>query len=216
MPITVATTDNVSTLDNCCTKCGFLPLSLPDGTIYWQLCCYCTHVVETIISPQAVLTSSDVFTSWTQTRYKDGRPGTIQFNSDDGFLTMKLTLAINNGLYCCPTDVFTMAPPPTDIALYPYPTPYPSICRVAQTTPASRLQRSPKYRPTSKSRQLESELWLLQLGSPGVTMLNALPGNVTGIPATFDHHPFRFVDFKAQAGIQKEAAQCSAICTTKR
>jgi hypothetical protein len=203
MPITVATTGDDSTLDDCFTKRGFLPLSLPDGTIYWQLCFYCTHASEMIISPQAVLTSSNVFTSWTQTGYKDGHPGTIWFDSNNGFLTMKLTLAFDDGLYYCPTDVFTMAPPPTDIASYPYPTPNPSICRVAQTTPASTLRCSPKYRPTSKSRQLESELWLLRLGSPGVTMLNALSGNVTGIPAAFDHHPFRFVDFKAQAGIQK-------------
>ncbi len=125
-------------------------------------------------------------------------------------------LAFNDGLYYCPTDIFTVAPPPTVIASYPYPTPNPSISRVAQTTPASTLRRSPNCRPTLKSRQLESELCLLRLGSLGVTTLDTLPGNVTGIPATFDHHLFQFVDFNAQAGIQKEAAQRSAIRTTER
>jgi hypothetical protein len=34
MPITVAISGEVS-LDDCCTKRGYLPLTLPDGTIYW-------------------------------------------------------------------------------------------------------------------------------------------------------------------------------------
>ncbi len=37
VPITVATMGGDSTLVDCCTKRGFLPLSLSDGTIYWQL-----------------------------------------------------------------------------------------------------------------------------------------------------------------------------------
>jgi len=39
---------------------------------------------------------------------------------------------------------------------------------------------------------------------------------VTGLPATFDYHPFRFVDFKEQARIRKQAAQRSAIRTQER
>ena len=64
--------------------------------------------------------------------------------------------------------------------------------------------------PVSKSNQTESELWLLRLGSPGEYQLDILPGNVTGIPTVFEYHPFRFIDFKEQARIQKQAAHRSA------
>ena len=72
------------------------------------------------------------------------------------------------------------------------------------------------HRPTTKSKQLESELWLLRLGSPGVYQLDHLPGNATGLPTEFDYHPFRFIDFKEQAMIRKQAVQRSAIQTLER
>ncbi len=40
-----------------------------------------------------------------------------------------------------------------------------------------------------------------------------LPGNVTGIPSEFHYHPFRFIDFKQQARIWKQAAQRTAVRT---
>ncbi len=61
---------------------------------------------------------------------------------------------------------------------------------------------------------MESEVWLLCLGSPGVHQLDVLPGNVTGLPLVFEYHPFRFIDFKEQARISKQAAQRSAVRTT--
>jgi hypothetical protein len=83
--------------------------------------------------------------------------------------------------------------------------------RVANQPPPPILRRPPCMVPTTKARQLESEVWLLRLGSPGVSQLNALPQNVTGLSATFEYHPFRFVDFKEQARIRKQAAQQSAV-----
>jgi hypothetical protein len=203
MPITVATTGNDQNVTDCCTKRGFLPLSLPNGTVYWQPCFYCTSAVDTIISPQAILASSNIFTSWNQTGYKDGRPGTIRFTSFDGLQTMDLPLDFDDGLYYCPTDVFTIDTPPelSEPHTTTYPSQTPMVCCILHSPPIPTLRRPTKYQPTTKSKQLESELWLLCLGSPGVTMLDALPRNVTGIPAVFEHHPFRFVDFKAQAGI---------------
>ncbi len=50
----------------------------------------------------------------------------------------------------------------------------------------------------------------------GVSQLNLLPGNVLGIPAEFNHHPFKLIDFKAQAQGRKQAAQWLAVCTPKR
>jgi hypothetical protein len=72
MPITVATSGEGTSLNDCCTKCGYIPLTLEDGTIYWQLCFYCANINKTIISPQAILASNNVFASWCQTEYKDG------------------------------------------------------------------------------------------------------------------------------------------------
>ena len=69
--ITVALNGNGSSVDDCCTKRGFIPLALSDGTIHWQLCYYSANAIETIISPQAILHSSDLFASWTMTGYKD-------------------------------------------------------------------------------------------------------------------------------------------------
>ena len=201
MPISVAVAGDNITSDDCCTKRGYTPLTLHDGTLYWQLCYYCANVVETIISPQAVVASSDVFTSWTQTGFKDGRPGFIRFDSTDGFLTMSLRLDYMDGLYYCTSDTYTIDPTVHT---------RPRVHRVVHPKPHSHLRLPSRYRPTTKSKQLESELWLLRLGLPGVYQLDHLPGNATGLPTEFDYHPFRFIDFKEQATIRKQAVQRSA------
>jgi hypothetical protein len=83
--------------------------------------------------------------------------------------------------------------------------------------PVQTINRRPsRFAPTSKSKQVESEVWLLRLGSPGVHQLDVLPGNVTGIPSVFEYHPFRFIDFKEQARTRKQAAQRLALRTTER
>jgi hypothetical protein len=200
------------TEDYCCTKRGYTPLSCSDGSIYWQLCFSCANVVETIISPQAVLASSNVFYLWTQTGFKDGRPGTIHFDSADGLLTMHIALDYLDGLYYCQNNVYTVDPTSHTKTILDQPV-APTVLCVASSTPPNSLRRPLQYTPVSKSKQLESELWLLRLGSPGVSQLNVLPGNMTGLPAEFDYHPFCFIDFKAQAQIRKQAMQRSAVCT---
>jgi hypothetical protein len=42
-----------------------------------------------------------------------------------------------------------------------------------------------------------------------------LPGNVMGIPSEFHYHSFRFIDFKEQAWVRKQAAQWLAVRTTE-
>ena len=59
--ISVALEGVPSSANNKITKRGLLPITLSDGTTYYQPCFYCANMVETIISPAAVLTSSDVF-----------------------------------------------------------------------------------------------------------------------------------------------------------
>jgi hypothetical protein len=51
---------------------------------------------------------------------------------------------------------------------------------------------------------------MLCLGSPGEDQLDLLTGNVTGIPPGFHYHPFRFIDWKEEARVQKQAAGKSA------
>ena len=75
LPISVAINGEEPHIDDSCTGRGYLPLNLSDGSTHWQLSFYCKNAVEMIISPQAILASSDLFALWTQTRFKDGCPG---------------------------------------------------------------------------------------------------------------------------------------------
>ncbi len=59
--ISLALDGTSSSLDDKITKRGLLPLTLADGTIYYQKCFCCTNMVGTIISPAAILASSNVF-----------------------------------------------------------------------------------------------------------------------------------------------------------
>ena len=69
LPVTVTLNGHGTSVDDCCTKRGYIPLALSDGTIHWQRCYYSANAVETIISPQAILSSSNLFASWTMMGY---------------------------------------------------------------------------------------------------------------------------------------------------
>ncbi len=77
------------------------------------------------------------------------------------------------------------------------------ISCVVDRPPSPVLWHSSCFELTSKAQQLESKVWLLQLGSQGFCQLDVLPPKVTGLPAVFKYHPFCFVDFKEQAWICK-------------
>jgi hypothetical protein len=163
------------------------PLQLDNGSIYWQVCYFCTNAVETIISPQAIVDSSDVFLSWHQTGYRCGvsTPGCIRFDSHDGLLTMSMTLVLHDGLNYCPTDVYAVDTMPASCFS-------PAVRHVA--SPATlqvpgKSHSHERFIPASKAKQVESEVWLLPLGSPGVHQLDMLPGRVTGIPSIPLHRP---------------------------
>lgn len=121
---------------------------------------------------------------------------------------MTLPLEKRENLYYAPTDVYTVdcntvrhITPRVRRVITPFP---PSVCRPKQA-----------YVPVSKSNQTESELWMLRLGSPGERQLDLLPGNATGLPSIFEYHPFRYIDFKEQARVRKQAAQQSAERTSE-
>jgi hypothetical protein len=164
LPISVALQGEI-TKDDCCTARGKIPLQLDDGLIYWQDCYYSKNTVETIISPQAIVDSSDVFQSWHQTGYRNGdsTPGHIRFDSYGGLLSMTMTLVYHEGLHYCATDAYTIDHTPA--------TRYsPALNRIAINVgdgPAKGSTCS-HFVPTTKAKQVESEVWLLCLGSPGV------------------------------------------------
>ena len=208
LPISVATTSDSISLDDCCTKRGFIPLTLSDGSVYYQLCYYCKNATETIISPEAIVAASDILVHWTQEGHRGDAPGFIRFSSDSGLYSITLHLEKRDGLYYCPTDVFTVEKDPVHHHI-------PMIRRLAApTTPPAPPRRSKRYIPVTRDSMTDSEVWMLRLGSPGEQQLDLLPGNVTGIPNGFHYHPFRFIDWKEEARIQKQAAQRSAERTT--
>jgi hypothetical protein len=47
---------------------------------------------------------------------------------------------------------------------------------------------------------------MLRLGSPGEDQLDLLHGKVKGIPPGFQYHPFRFIDWKEEARVKRQAA----------
>jgi hypothetical protein len=213
LPILVALHGD-TTLDDCCTAWGLLPLQLDDGSIYWQICYYSRNAVETIISPQAIVNLSDVFQSWHQSGYRDGdgTPGSIRFDSHDGFMSMTMTLARKDGLYYCPTDMYTVHDAPAIWCS-------PMVHRIAMRVDSAMSNASPPHRVRSRfvftttAKQTESEVWLLRLGSPGVWQLDLLPGHVKGIPSDFRYHPFHHIDHKESASVKKQPAQPSVVRT---
>jgi hypothetical protein len=93
----------------------------------------------------------------------------------------------------------------------------PDLCsrpRVSQidipdTTPYS--TRLHCYRPVPSNQLIESEPWMLRLGSPGEKELDMLPGNISGVPPKFHYHLFCYIDWKEEAQIQKQTALRSSI-----
>lgn len=205
-PITilVALEGSPSSFDDCITKRDVLPLSLSDDTTYIQPCFYCANMVETIISPAAVLSSRDVFFRWTQEGFCDPAvPGSLRFNSQDRLLSMHFPLRCHDGLYYCDTDVYSVDCNPVR----------PTCTRTTAIPPQQPTQThrpASKYVPTTRARQVESEVWALRFGSLGEGQLDALPSHVDGIPPVFEYHPFRHIDFKEQAYIRKQPARKSA------
>jgi hypothetical protein len=121
---------------------------------------------------------------------------------------MTLCLQSINGLYYCPLDVLTVDDNPIR--------PYLSVSKVALNTPIPHLRAPSKFMPDSKDRQLELEVWSLCLGCPGEHKLDVLPGNALGLPSVLEYHPFRFINYHAQARVCQQAAQRTAVHVNER
>jgi hypothetical protein len=76
---------------------------------------------------------------------------------------MSMTLVHHEGLHYCPTDVYTVDHMPATKCS-------PAVRRVARHDGDNTNKGSsrPRFAPTTKAKQVESEVWLLHLRSPGV------------------------------------------------
>jgi hypothetical protein len=152
LPISVATTSGSFSMDDCCTKWGLIPLTLSDGSMYYQPCYYCKNAAETIISPKAIVAASNTLVHWTQEGRRGNAPGSIRFSSDSSLYNITLHLEKWDGLYYCPTDVFTVKKDPVHHHI-------PVIRRLAApTTPSLLPRRSKRYIPVTRDSMTDSEV----------------------------------------------------------
>jgi hypothetical protein len=97
LPISVATQSGEILHDDCCTKRGLLPLTLADGSLYYQTCYYCKNAVETIISLEAIVAGNNALVHWTQSGRKGNEPVSIKFSSDSGLYSFTSTWKSGRG-----------------------------------------------------------------------------------------------------------------------
>jgi hypothetical protein len=190
-------TTSVSADNNLCTLKGLISIPVVNGEPYFQPCYYCKSATETIISPEAILAENANLASWTQNGNRDATPGSITFRHNDGSESFTISLTKEEGLYYCDAQAQR-----------------PGCFRLNAPRPQPLARHHKKYHPVSRDHVTESEVWMLRFGSPGEDQLDLLPGRVTGIPAGFHYHPFRYIDWKEEARVQKQAAQRSAVRTT--
>jgi hypothetical protein len=148
--------------------------------------------------------SSDVFVQWQQNGYKDPTvPGSIRFSSHDGLVSMHFPLSCCNGLYYCDLDVYMFDDAPVHVQCQRAGANTPQMTKPPHCPPL-------KFTPTTRARQIKSEVWVLRFGSPGEHQLDVLSRHVLGTPPVFEYHPFHLINFKEQAYIRKQPASKTA------
>ena len=178
----------VSSLDtkaSFCTKQGYLPIPLLDGSYHYQPFLFNPNATDTILSPTHVMWSSPSISSWQQSGSKDPSiVDTLSFKDDNGNDLLVLPLTTHNGLQYCTNEPSTQ---PTFRSMLTY-----SAAAVNAGSAARRV--------------LESELWAARLGYCGEWQLKQIPLHADGTPPKFFPHPLRFVDHKEQARVRKQPA----------
>jgi hypothetical protein len=81
----------------------------------------------------------------------------LQFTSCNGRLSMKVNLEDHKGLYYCKLDVCTNAQDPIHV----------QCTRIVALANPDVRQNPAKFTPMTKAQQVDSEVWMLQFGSPG-------------------------------------------------
>ena len=182
IPLGVAV-NSKDTESSLCTKQGFLPIPLLNGTYHYQPFLFNPHASERILSPAHVMWSSTCIAKWTQSGSKSPQcTDTLTFTDDANNPLLVLPLTTHNGLQYCTHDTTTT---PTVHSVITY-----------STSVTSPLMGS--------RRILDSELWAARLGFCSEWQLLKIPLHAEGTPTKFFPHPLRFVDHKEQARIHKK------------
>ena len=169
------------------TKRGYLPLSLTCGTTIRVPMHIHPSANDTIISPEAIMYSTDSIHSWTQTGTPDGH-GSVTFYSKDGRVLLSLNLGAKNRLYFYGVGSTCVGPAMSGAG--PVSEAY-SVETVDEKQQAPPAQTRSRKTPVTLGYQLDSELWSVRHGSPGETSMHELAkGRALGIPNGFRFHPF--------------------------
>jgi hypothetical protein len=180
--VAVSSTDTPASF---CTKQGYLPIPLLDGSYHYQPFLFNPNATDTILSPAHVMWSSPSISSWQQSGSKDPSIlDTLSFKDDNGNDLLVLPLTTHNGLQYCTNEPSTQ---PTFRSTLTY-----SAAAVNAGSAARRV--------------LESELWAARLGYCDEWQLKQIPLHADGTPPKFFPHPLRFIDHKEQARVRKQPA----------
>lgn len=192
IPLGVAVTQTDVT-PSLCTKQGFLPIPLLDGTYHYQPFLVNDYATDTILSPIHIMKCSDKIRAWSQSGSKDNPTlNNLVFTGRDGQPLLLLPLTSFNGLQYCS---HTSTPVVCSTITYPHDNPDSGS--------------SGAHSPHGIRRVFDTELWSARLGYSGNWQLREIPKHTSGSPAKFYPHPLRFVDHKEQARIRKKAAGCN-------
>lgn len=186
-PLDVAVTGS----DSMCTKSGFVTFTFTDGTVHRQPFLYNKQASETILSPQHITKRCPHISTWVQGGSGDNSESgyLLFYGLDRSTVVMSLPLVTRNGLY------YYNLPGESDEVVHDSSPGPPS---------SSGFRVNKVNRPVSASDQLTSELWAARLGYCGTEQLGLIPSHVVGTPSQFKCHPFRFLDVKEDARIQRQ------------
>ena len=110
-PITVGlalSNNNPDTITTAsCSKMGYLPMPLADGSFHYQPFFVNTSATDTIMSPECIVHSNPKFKRWVQSGQRGtNTTGSLQIIGYDGTVLLDLTLSKKNGLYYSSNETF--------------------------------------------------------------------------------------------------------------
>ena len=196
-----------------CTHVGDLTIKCDNGETVITECFYNPYASDTIISPQAIIDSSDEYTIWKQIGRKFGKPGQLSFIGPES--TKTITLQQRDGLYFINSETYQIIDDRDDmvsrempkcnrLSAYRTETKDDATQTILKNQSKKQAPRQKRYQPASKAKILEAETWYLRMGGCNEKQLDKLTQHATGIPEHFEWHPFRYIDFREQARIRKQ------------
>jgi hypothetical protein len=167
-PVTIGvavTNDGVFSNSSMCTHYGDYPIKCDDGTIIFTKCFYNPNASDTIISPQSIVDSSITFHTWQQVGRRMGQPGQLNFIGTNDIKT--ITLQQNNGLYFCNAEMYEVVNETSATGAEFEMGDMPRCDKLdgrGFNKPKRAVKDPHRYKPTLKSKVLQSETWYLRMG----------------------------------------------------